>query len=131
MEKDGRTDGLVWSKHLTNQLNKENYLKFRPRATWSGNDKLEGDYILTHGFASQLAAICMYAPDSPFSPELSSLISIAAAWMNRWRCIFADVDPEIFNLIDPLRSILVIFWYLRQERNCEQKHFDGLIDLIR
>lgn len=67
-----------------NQLNKENYLKFRPRATWSGNDKLEGEYILTHGFASQSAVVCMYAPDSPLSPELSSLISIAAGWINRW-----------------------------------------------
>lgn len=72
----------------------------------------------------------MDAPDSPLSSESSSLISIAAVWMNRWRCIFADIDPEIFNLIDPLRSIRVIFWHLRQERNCEQKHFDGLINLI-
>lgn len=67
----------------------------------------------------------------PFARIKSSLISIAAGWMNRWRCIFTDVDPEIFNLIDPLCSIRTIFWHLRQDRDCEKKHFDGLVNLIR
>ncbi|OWZ80479.1 hypothetical protein C365_00951 [Cryptococcus neoformans Bt85] len=131
MKKHGGSGRLVWSKGLMNQLNEGNYLKLRPRATWSGNDKLEGDYILTHRFASATAVIFMYAPDSPLSPELSSLISVAAASMNRKRCIFADVDPEIFNLIDPLYNISTISWHLRPEGKCKQKHFDGLVSLIR